>query len=123
MEAAVVDALTGLNNRRYLETHLANLISNSIDKRRPLSLMVLDIDHFKAVNDTFGHDAGDQVLKVFAGRIRKVVRNADLFCRLGGEEFVVVMPDTRIEVAERIAERVRATIDRDLFRDRGRRPH
>ena len=115
IEAAVVDALTGLHNRRYLETHLASLITGAVDKRRPVSLMVLDIDHFKAVNDTFGHDAGDQVLKVFAGRVRKVVRNADLFCRMGGEEFVVVMPDTRLEIAQRIAERVRATVERDLF--------
>ena len=115
IEAAVVDALTGLHNRRYLENHLAALIAGAADKRRPLSLMVLDIDHFKSVNDRFGHDAGDQVLKVFAGRVRKVVRNADLFCRLGGEEFVVVMPDTRLDVAHRIAERVRATVERDLF--------
>ena len=115
MEAAVVDALTGLNNRRYLETHLAKLVADAVDKRRPLSVMVLDIDHFKAVNDTFGHDAGDQVLKVFAGRVQKIVRNADLFCRMGGEEFVVVMPDTGLEVAELIAERIRQTIERDLF--------
>ena len=65
--------------------------------------MILDIDHFKAVNDTHGHDAGDEILKGFSARIRKTVRTADLVCRLGGEEFVVVMPDTPLVVATRIA--------------------
>ena len=67
--------------------------------------MILDIDHFKAVNDTHGHDAGDEILKGFSARIRKTVRTADLVCRLGGEEFVVVMPDTPLVVATRIAAR------------------
>jgi two-component system cell cycle response regulator len=115
IELTVVDPLTGLNNRRYLETHLATLVGQAADKGRPLSLMMLDIDHFKAVNDTFGHEAGDQVLKGFAGRIRKVIRSIDLFCRLGGEEFVVVMPDTPIETAMKIAERVRQSVEKDVF--------
>jgi two-component system cell cycle response regulator len=115
IEMAVVDPLTGLNNRRYFETHLSALVEQAANRARPLSLMVLDIDHFKSVNDTFGHDAGDQVLKGFAGRVRKVVRGADLLCRLGGEEFVVVMPDTPLEVAHRIAERVRRTVEQDVF--------
>jgi two-component system cell cycle response regulator len=115
IELTVVDPLTGLNNRRYLETHLATLVGQAADKGRPLSLMMLDIDHFKAVNDTFGHEAGDQVLKGFAGRIKKVIRGIDLFCRLGGEEFVVVMPDTPIETAIKIAERVRQSVEKDVF--------
>jgi two-component system cell cycle response regulator len=115
IELTVVDPLTGLNNRRYLETHLATLVGQAADKGRPLSLMMLDIDHFKAVNDTFGHEAGDQVLKGFAGRIKKVIRGIDLFCRLGGEEFVVVMPDTPIETAMKIAERVRQAVEKDVF--------
>jgi len=77
--------------------------------------MILDIDHFKAVNDTYGHDAGDEVLKVFAQRMRNVVRQVDLVCRLGGEEFVIVMPDTPIDVASHVAERVRSTIELGPF--------
>jgi two-component system, cell cycle response regulator len=115
IELAVVDALTGLNNRRFLETHLAQALDQAAHKGRPLSLMILDIDHFKSVNDTYGHDAGDEVLKVFARRIKRVLRSADLVCRLGGEEFVVVMPETPLAVAERIAERVRSAVERERF--------
>ena len=115
-ELAVVDALTGLNNRRFLETHLAAALDRAVHVGRPLSLMILDVDHFKAVNDTYGHDAGDEVLKVLAQRIRRVVRSADLVCRLGGEEFVIVMPDTPLMVAAKIAERVRLAVQSELFR-------
>ena len=115
IELAVVDALTGLNNRRFLETHLANSLDQAAHKGQPLSLMILDIDHFKSVNDTYGHDAGDEVLKTFAQRIKHVLRGADLVCRLGGEEFVVVMPDTTLAVAERVAERVRAAVEDEKF--------
>jgi two-component system cell cycle response regulator len=115
IELAVVDALTGLNNRRFLETHLAQALDTSAHNGRPLSLMILDIDHFKSVNDTYGHDAGDEVLKVFARRIKRVLRSADLVCRLGGEEFVVVMPDTPLAIAERVAERVRAAVEGERF--------
>jgi two-component system cell cycle response regulator len=122
IEMAVVDALTGLYNRRYFESHVASLVDQSAGKGRPLSLMILDIDHFKRVNDTYGHDAGDEVLKVFASRVKAAVRTADLFCRLGGEEFVIVMPDTAIDIAERIAERVRTAISAEPFPiDAGRR--
>jgi two-component system, cell cycle response regulator len=115
IELAVVDALTGLNNRRFLETHLANALDQAAHKGRPLSLMILDIDHFKSVNDTYGHDAGDEVLKVFSQRIKRVLRGADLVCRLGGEEFVVVMPETPLNVAARVAERVRAAVEGQQF--------
>lgn len=115
IELAVVDALTGLNNRRFLETHLATALDQAAHKGRPLSLMILDIDHFKSVNDTYGHDGGDEVLKGFAQRIKRVLRSADLICRLGGEEFVIVMPDTPLALAERIAERVRAAVESEGF--------
>ncbi len=115
LELAVVDALTGLNNRRFLETHLASALDQAAHKGRPLSLMILDIDHFKSVNDTYGHDAGDEVLRIFARRIKRVLRSADLVCRLGGEEFVVVMPETPLAVAERVAERVRSAVEKDRF--------
>jgi len=114
-ELAVVDALTGLNNRRFLETHLSSALDHAAHMGRPLSLMILDVDHFKTVNDTYGHDAGDEVLKGLAQRVRRVVRSADLVCRLGGEEFVIVMPDTPLAIAAKIAERVRAAVQSAPF--------
>ena len=93
IELALVDQLTGLNNRRFLETHLASMVENARVRRAALTLMILDIDHFKRVNDTYGHDAGDEVLQAFADRLRGIIRGGDLLCRLGGEEFIIVMPD------------------------------
>jgi two-component system cell cycle response regulator len=97
------------------------LFKRSLIRGRPLSVLITDIDRFKAVNDTYGHDAGDQVLKEFASRIRSTVRGADLACRYGGEEFVVVMPDTPGEVAASIAERLRMAVETVPFtlRDSG----
>ncbi len=110
IEMAVTDPLTGLHNRRYLDSHLQTLFDRATSRRRPLSLMITDIDRFKSINDSFGHDGGDEVLREFARRLRKNVRGIDLACRFGGEEFVVVMPDTDASVAEKVAERVRAEI-------------
>lgn len=115
IELAVVDPLTGLNNRRYLESHLAVMLHQSASRGQPLSLMILDIDYFKRVNDSYGHKVGDEVLTVFAQRVKSVIRQADLMCRLGGEEFVVVMPDTQLDIAAKIAERVRADVQSGLF--------
>jgi two-component system cell cycle response regulator len=119
MEMAVVDPLTGLNNRRYLQSHLVTLMEQGAQKGRPLCAMVLDIDHFKKVNDNHGHDVGDEVLKGFASRVKRVVRGADLVCRFGGEEFVIVMPETRLSVARLVAERVRAAVAAAPFSIRG----
>jgi two-component system cell cycle response regulator len=77
--------------------------------------MILDIDHFKQVNDTYGHHAGDEVLKGFAQRIRRIIRGGDLLCRLGGEEFIVVMPNVSLEVARKVAERARVSIEEAPF--------
>jgi len=110
IEMAVTDPLTGLHNRRYLDSHLETLFDRAVARRRPLSVMITDIDRFKSINDTYGHDAGDKVLKEFAARLRKNVRGIDLSCRFGGEEFVVVMPDTDGAIAEKVAERIRAEI-------------
>lgn len=115
IEMAVTDGLTGLHNRRYLDSHLKTLFDRAVSRRRPLSVMITDIDRFKSVNDTWGHDAGDDVLREFARRLRKNVRGIDLACRFGGEEFVVVMPDTEGHVAERVAERIRVEIERAPF--------
>ncbi len=110
LEMAVTDQLTGLHNRRYLSTHLDNLIEKSKENQRPISLLVIDIDYFKAVNDTHGHDVGDEVLKEFARRIASNVRGIDLACRYGGEEFVVVMPETDVAFAYTVAERLRQEV-------------
>ncbi len=110
IEMAVTDGLTGLHNRRYLDSHLQTLFDRAGARQRPLSLLVTDIDRFKSINDTHGHDGGDAVLREFAARLRKNVRGIDLACRYGGEEFVVVMPDTEFEVAKRVGERIRAEI-------------
>lgn len=115
MELAVTDGLTGLNNRRYLDNHLKVLFNRAATRGRPMSVCMTDIDRFKLVNDTHGHDAGDEVLKEFAARVRSTVRGADLACRYGGEEFVVVMPDTTAEMAANIAERLRASIEDKPF--------
>lgn len=115
IEMAVTDGLTGLHNRRYLDSHLDTLVKRAQSRGRPLSVMITDLDRFKAVNDTYGHDGGDDVLRDFADRLRKNVRGIDLACRFGGEEFVVVMPDTDGETAALIAERVREGIEEAAF--------
>jgi two-component system cell cycle response regulator len=92
MEMALYDPLTGLNNRRSLERRLPAMIETARQRGAALTMMILDIDYFKRVNDTHGHDAGDWVLKGFAAHLQEIVRGGDLLCRLGGEEFVVVMP-------------------------------
>ena len=115
IELAVTDALTGLNNRRYLDKHLSLLFDRAVARGRTLSVCITDIDRFKSVNDTYGHDAGDEVLKEFAARIRSTVRGADLACRFGGEEFVVVMPDTHPETAAAVAERLRFVVESEPF--------
>ncbi|BAT60214.1 response regulator PleD [Variibacter gotjawalensis] len=115
IEMAVTDSLTGLHNRRYMETHLAALVENAATRGKPLSMLVLDIDHFKRVNDTYGHDVGDDVLREFATRVRKAIRGIDLACRMGGEEFVVVMPETDMAVASMVAERLRRRVASELF--------
>ena len=108
LEMAVTDALTGLHNRRYRAGQLQALVGRANQGGEPVALLMMDIDHFKAVNDGFGHDAGDEVLREFAVRLATKVRAVDLPCRMGGEEFVVVMPGTRLEDAVRIADRIRA---------------
>ena len=107
IEMALYDALTGLNNRRSLERRLPAMIEIARQRGAPLTMMVLDIDHFKRVNDTYGHDVGDLILKGFATQLQEIFRSGDLLCRLGGEEFVVVMPDVDMNQAARIAERAR----------------
>jgi len=115
IEMAITDPLTGLHNRRYLESHIGTLAEQAASRGKPLALMILDIDFFKSVNDTYGHDAGDDVLREFATRIRKSIRGIDLAARYGGEEFVIVMPETDLHVAGIIAERLRRSIASEPF--------
>lgn len=116
LELAITDPLTGLNNRRYMETHLGSLLARAHATGDPLSLLVADIDYFKSVNDTRGHDAGDAVLREIAQRLRRDTREADLACRLGGEEFIVIMPNTLPETAVVIGERLRESVASLPFR-------
>ena len=115
MELAITDGLTKLYNRRYMTSHLNSLLVSAREKEKPLSLLLMDIDFFKSVNDTYGHDAGDEVLQEFSHRLRKNTRGIDLVCRYGGEEFVVIMPDTDHSLATVVAERIRKKIAEKPF--------
>lgn len=110
VELALTDSLTGLYNRRYMEGHLNTLVEEAVQRGKPLSMLVTDIDYFKAVNDSHGHDAGDVVLQEFSERLRQNIRGIDLACRFGGEEFIVIMPDTDLAKAYLVAERLRQCI-------------
>lgn len=106
LSLALTDSLTGLHNRRYLSTHLEAVMQRMSDSEKSMCLLMIDIDHFKQVNDAHGHAVGDEVLCEVAHRIGRNVRGFDLAARYGGEEFVVVMPDTPMEVAVAVAERL-----------------
>jgi diguanylate cyclase (GGDEF)-like protein len=109
-ELAYYDPLTGLPNRRFFFEH-ASLIFEEVKRyEKPLSLLVMDIDYFKEINDTYGHDVGDLVLKTFAGLLRGIVRQSDICARFGGEEFVVLLPNTDLEGARVLAERIRTAV-------------
>jgi two-component system cell cycle response regulator len=107
IEMATIDGLTGLHNRSYATSHIENLVGRANKDGKPISVMMLDIDFFKKVNDTYGHAAGDAVLREFADRLRAQLRGIDLAVRYGGEEFVVVMPDTDGATGNLVAERLR----------------
>jgi two-component system cell cycle response regulator len=111
LEMAITDQLTGLHNRRYMTSHLDNLMTQAAKVGKPLAFVIMDIDHFKAVNDGHGHDIGDEVLREFAKRLGANIRGIDLACRYGGEEFVVVMPETDGGFAYAVAERLRKSIE------------
>ena len=112
---AVTDELTGLYNRRYFERHLTLMLDKAREQDRDMAVMLIDMDFFKAVNDTHGHAVGDAVLREFALRLRRNIRGVDLACRFGGEEFVVLMPDTDFQQAQGVAERVRAAVSERPF--------
>lgn len=108
---ATIDELTGAVNRfRFMEMGKQEM-ERANRYNRPISLMFVDIDHFKQINDTFGHKAGDQTLTWFAGLVRKELRNSDVLGRLGGDEFAVLLPETGLSEAVQVAERIRATLE------------
>ncbi len=119
---AVTDELTGLYNRRYFERHLSIMLGKAQEQGRDMAVMLIDMDYFKAVNDTHGHDIGDAVLREFADRLRRNIRGVDLACRFGGEEFVVLMPDTDFRQAQGVAERVRSAVAEKSFDTGNGRP-
>jgi len=115
MEMAVMDQLTGLHNRRFMDSRMAVMFDESALRARSLAMLVLDVDHFKVVNDSWGHDAGDEVLREFADRVRACTRGIDLVARMGGEEVVVVLPDTTLDAAYAVAERIRERVEMEPF--------
>ena len=121
LELAVTDQLTGLHNRRYMEGQLGALVKRATLGGDPVSALMIDIDHFKKINDAFGHDIGDEVLREFAVRLASNVRAIDLPCRYGGEEFTVIMPGAQLADAQRVAERIRLHVAGSPFRVAGGR--
>jgi two-component system, cell cycle response regulator len=111
LKQAMTDPLTGLHNRRYALPHLSRIARRAHDTGRDFAVMVLDLDRFKTVNDTWGHAAGDAVLVEVAARFRSNLRAIDLVARIGGEEFLVALPDIAIEAAKATAERLRRVIE------------
>lgn len=111
-QQALTDALTGCQNRRSFEMQLEHDIQLSLRTRQPVSLIMIDVDHFKRVNDTFGHDAGDVALRALADLLRRELRAMDTAARYGGEEFAAILPQVGIEDAELVAERLRANIEK-----------
>jgi two-component system, cell cycle response regulator len=112
---ALTDALTGLYNRRYFDTHFETQIRHAAETGKSLALLMLDLDRFKAINDTHGHNVGDEVLRETARRLADNLRTVDMVARFGGEEFAIVMPDTTPEIALSAAERLRARIGSTPF--------
>lgn len=114
-ELSQLDFLTGAHNRSFLSFGLRQLVERWGPDTKPLSLILIDIDHFKKINDRYGHLAGDHVLQIVAGICQQEIRQNDLFCRYGGEEFVVVLPGTDLDAARTIADRLRQKIENTVI--------
>ena len=109
---SITDALTGLKNRRYFDQRMSEEVALSLRHKLPLSLMLLDVDHFKKINDTYGHQIGDEVLSSLAKLISGMVRDSDIVARYGGEEIAIITPRTSKEEAALLAERLRDLIEK-----------
>jgi two-component system cell cycle response regulator len=112
---AMIDGLTGLWNRTYLEAHVTVELSTARRSGRPLSCIMADVDHFKSINDTYGHAFGDDVLRGVAGVLAHNCRAGDIVCRFGGEEFTILLPNTPLDRAAELAERIRTAIESHEF--------
>jgi diguanylate cyclase len=111
----LTDSLTSIGNRQYFDESLSHLTSKALESGKPLSLLFCDIDHFKIFNDKFGHQIGDQVLRLVAGVIKNALRDGDIAGRYGGEEFGIILPGTKLDVAKSVAGRIReAVMARDV---------
>ncbi len=115
LKMAVIDPLTGLYNRRYATQHMQKIVNRARDSESEFAVMMLDLDNFKRINDIQGHEAGDMVLQEFSHRIQENVRGVDLVARMGGEEFLVVMPDAGAMVAKHVSERLRRAVNSKPF--------
>ncbi|HEY0720272.1 MAG TPA: sensor domain-containing diguanylate cyclase [Gammaproteobacteria bacterium] len=109
-QIGLTDPLTGVSNRRYFEQRLIEACATAQRHHRPLAALFVDVDHFKRINDTWGHPVGDSVLRDIAHLIAAQLRHSDVLCRYGGEEFVILLPDTTREAARDIAERIRLAV-------------
>ncbi|MCB9792446.1 MAG: GGDEF domain-containing protein [Alphaproteobacteria bacterium] len=118
-DQSVRDPLTGIFNKRYLNERLDQVFADAQRAERPLALVIFDLDHFKEINDTHGHDIGDAVLRAVTDAVRRSLRQDEIFARYGGEEFVVLLPDTTTEIAGRVAERLRMGIEALDLRNEG----
>ncbi len=118
-QQATRDGLTGLYNRRYFDDTLSDHVAAAIRYKRDLSLVMFDVDDFKKVNDTVGHQAGDDILRTFADILQSTVRQADMVCRYGGDEFVIILPETGKADADLFVERVCLALDAHDWSDAG----
>ena len=109
-KAANVDALTGVNNRRWLQEVMDSLAGSGLREKLPLAVLMLDVDHFKHFNDTYGHKSGDRVLQMVARTMRRSLRPSDMLARYGGEEFIILLPTTPARQARAVAERLRKSV-------------
>ncbi|MFZ6027867.1 MAG: GGDEF domain-containing protein [Chloroflexota bacterium] len=107
-----LDALTGLYNRRYFYELARVELNRALRYQRPIALLLLDLDHFRSFNDRYGHTVGDEILIYLSGRLRECLRSVDLYGRYGGEEFIVMMPETDLSQAKLVAERIRMAVER-----------
>ncbi|HEY4104980.1 MAG TPA: GGDEF domain-containing protein, partial [Polyangiaceae bacterium] len=114
LSLATVDSLTGMYNKRHFDEIFGKEVARSEQAKTPLSLIVLDIDHFKKINDTFGHPAGDAVLKHVSGIIKSQIRASDTLSRVGGEEFAIVLPHTPLSLAAQAAELIRGAVEKSI---------
>ena len=115
LNLALTDSLTGVYNRRYVDAHLPKLIAKALQENKHLSVLMFDIDHFKKINDTYGHIVGDEILKQVTNRVNDIVRGSDFLARLGGEEFLVVLPDTDLETSSGIGQRLLTIVSENKF--------